>query len=332
MSKTYPLDRYPLLRTRHMDEAREVVSRHITPHKLAFLDGPAALSVRINYVGLGKTALVFSRYGARITIDPGSPEEVYLISIILSGRVEAITANHHQVLHAGEAYVYSPGTAIRYNWLTLNCQTLTVRMDRVALEQYLSRDLDIPVNRPIAFQTYLRLTDGRGRSLGALIDMILAELDRPNSLISQGLTTDEIENLLFSTILNVQPHSYGEWMNRERKFPSPYFVKRVEDYILQHAHGNPGIEELVAISGVSASALFRGFRKYRGIGPIGFAKQVRLDRAREDLLSGDRRTSSVTDIALKWGFSHLSNFAADYARRFGETPSKTLRQMPPARG
>jgi transcriptional regulator GlxA family with amidase domain len=35
---------------------------------------------------------------------------------------------------------------------------------------------------------------------------------------------------------------------------------------------------------------------------------------------------SVTSIALAAGFSHLGRFSHDYAERFGERPSETLKR------
>jgi AraC-like DNA-binding protein len=32
----------------------------------------------------------------------------------------------------------------------------------------------------------------------------------------------------------------------------------------------------------------------------------------------------VSEIALRWGFGHFGRFAAEYRRRFGESPSQTL--------
>jgi AraC-like DNA-binding protein len=32
---------------------------------------------------------------------------------------------------------------------------------------------------------------------------------------------------------------------------------------------------------------------------------------------------SVTDTALRWGFSHLGQFSASYRQRFGDLPSRT---------
>jgi AraC-like DNA-binding protein len=58
---------------------------------------------------------------------------------------------------------------------------------------------------------------------------------------------------------------------------------------------------------------------------MAYVREVRLERARADLMSDDPSLGSVTDIALKWGFAHLGRFAVEYKRRFGESPSATLR-------
>jgi AraC family ethanolamine operon transcriptional activator len=42
---------------------------------------------------------------------------------------------------------------------------------------------------------------------------------------------------------------------------------------------------------------------------------------RGELLS--RSADTVGDVAARWGFWHLSRFAADYRQHFGELPSAT---------
>jgi AraC family ethanolamine operon transcriptional activator len=37
--------------------------------------------------------------------------------------------------------------------------------------------------------------------------------------------------------------------------------------------------------------------------------------------------SLINEIAHRWGFWHMSQFATDYHRFFGELPSETLRAM-----
>jgi transcriptional regulator GlxA family with amidase domain len=53
-------------------------------------------------------------------------------------------------------------------------------------------------------------------------------------------------------------------------------------------------------------------------------RNVRLDRAHADLLSGPTDTS-VSDVATRWGFTHLGRFADQYRRKFGVLPSETAR-------
>ncbi|MFP5456117.1 MAG: helix-turn-helix domain-containing protein, partial [Alphaproteobacteria bacterium] len=36
--------------------------------------------------------------------------------------------------------------------------------------------------------------------------------------------------------------------------------------------------------------------------------------------------TTVSELALEWGFTHLGRFSAEYRRRFQELPSETLRR------
>lgn len=42
-------------------------------------------------------------------------------------------------------------------------------------------------------------------------------------------------------------------------------------------------------------------------------------------LKNASRSSSVSEIAMDWGFNQLGYFSIEYKRRFGESPSDTLR-------
>jgi transcriptional regulator GlxA family with amidase domain len=56
-----------------------------------------------------------------------------------------------------------------------------------------------------------------------------------------------------------------------------------------------------------------------------YLRNARFQRAREVL----RRTTPearITDIAMSCGFGHMGRFSAEYRRRFGESPSETLKQ------
>jgi AraC-like DNA-binding protein len=54
----------------------------------------------------------------------------------------------------------------------------------------------------------------------------------------------------------------------------------------------------------------------------GYLRWKRLMAARQTLQHG---TTGVKDVALESGFWHLSYFAGEYRKLFGELPSSTLR-------
>jgi len=82
----------------------------------------------------------------------------------------------------------------------------------------------------------------------------------------------------------------------------------------------PKIPEIAAHLGVSERVLEYSFARRYGVSPIKYFKFMRLHCARRDIRVGKL---SVTDIAMKWGFSHLGRFSGIYRDTFGELPSHT---------
>jgi transcriptional regulator GlxA family with amidase domain len=97
-----------------------------------------------------------------------------------------------------------------------------------------------------------------------------------------------------------------------------------ERYIAECAASTINLGDLAKVAGVSPRTLHEGFRRYRGYSPMQYLRRQRMSAAREELTSPGA-TTTVTDVALKWGFNHLGRFSGFYARQFGEAPSETLR-------
>ena len=68
------------------------------------------------------------------------------------------------------------------------------------------------------------------------------------------------------------------------------------------------------------------FDERLGISPKAYVKAARLDRAHSALLQADGAQARVSDIAATVGFWHMSQFATDYRRKFGERSSDTLKR------
>jgi AraC family ethanolamine operon transcriptional activator len=86
------------------------------------------------------------------------------------------------------------------------------------------------------------------------------------------------------------------------------------------------VAALCRIAGASERTLHYAFVERYGLPPARFMKACRLNGARRDLGRIDSQTVKISDVANKWGFWHMGQFAKDYRFWFGELPSETCRR------
>ena len=103
-------------------------------------------------------------------------------------------------------------------------------------------------------------------------------------------------------------------------------VKTCEDFALSLEGRRPYLAELCAEAHVSERTLQYAFQDVLGMSPLTYLIRLRLHRARDDLRKGDGDSTTVTDVAMNWGFWHFGEFSRSYKNCFGETPSQTLGQ------
>ncbi len=104
-------------------------------------------------------------------------------------------------------------------------------------------------------------------------------------------------------------------------------VKRAVDYI-QERLKEPlkpfSALELCHELGVADRTLRRVFKEAFGMGPVAYTRVMRMHSIRLALLEGRGHGLSVADVLGRWGVTRHGSFAAEYARHFGELPSRTL--------
>jgi AraC family transcriptional regulator, ethanolamine operon transcriptional activator len=91
------------------------------------------------------------------------------------------------------------------------------------------------------------------------------------------------------------------------------------------------VAALSRMAGVSERTLRAAFHDVLGLSPKRYAIAQRLHAAREALDAADPHTTTVTDIAMAYGFFELGRFAGRYRDAFGEAPSRTLRHVAESR-
>lgn len=108
--------------------------------------------------------------------------------------------------------------------------------------------------------------------------------------------------------------------------PLPRGVKRALDAMRANVGHNWRLIELAGIARVSARTLQRQFLDFLGKSPRAVLREIALECARRELLQGSPGLR-IMDVALRCGFPHFGRFSIAYRRRYGETPSQTLKRQ-----
>lgn len=83
----------------------------------------------------------------------------------------------------------------------------------------------------------------------------------------------------------------------------------------------PTINQLARMVSISESKLKKDFKLMYGLPVYEYFQKIRMQAAKDKLLSGDH---SVKEVAMELGYSNLSNFTIAFKKEFGLLPSKLL--------
>jgi AraC family transcriptional regulator, ethanolamine operon transcriptional activator len=106
-------------------------------------------------------------------------------------------------------------------------------------------------------------------------------------------------------------------------------ARQAEAFLREHRDRRVTVAELCLATGVPKRTLMLGFHNLFGIPPLAYHRRTRLGEARRDLVHSWPGETSVTTVALRWGFDHFGRFSINYREMFGESPITTLRGLSP---
>jgi len=321
-----PLADHELFHTADLDEAREAVGRIFCPHRLELIGGHGGLDAMQNAARLDDVGLSYLSYGGEVWITPGELETFFLVQIPLRGSAEISQGPFSIVSTPARASVLSATESIDMRWSADNPQ-LIVRVERAALEHHLAALTGQQVERPLRFALGMELAEPAVRAWLRLVSLMRGELEHDGALVHHPATTAAFEELLMTGLLVAQPSNYASDLQVQIQAACPRIVRRAVELMHARLSDPPTMAELARDTGVSARSLQSGFRRHLGMTPSTYLRDLRLERAHQDLLTAspaDR--ASVTEISLQWGFAHHGRFAASYRQRYGVSPSQTLHE------
>jgi AraC-like DNA-binding protein len=272
--------------------------------------------------GLG---LMSSTYGPAVEIGCAPPINRVSVCFVFGGQMQIDDGGHAYVANAHQAAAFSFHENLTMRWAT-GMRQLMLTIDKPVIERYLANLLHQPVRQSLRFQGNIDLA-GSGQCVAAAVRTMRRAFTLCGKAGPPPVLASEIEHNILTTMLLTQRHNYTDAIFTAPTLPAPRVVRRVVELIDATPEKAFTVASLALHAGVSERSLHAAFRRQLGMSPMSYVRGRRLQQAHDELLHLDPATGvTVTDVALRHGFTHTGRFAAAYRQRFGEPPSTTLRR------
>jgi AraC-like DNA-binding protein len=318
---------YERYRTVNPDQAEEAIASFLSPHRLTVHGGGGRFAAVGNVAEAGAISLCQMSYGQEVTVDRPTQDDPYVAVLIpICGRLLVRLKNTEFVATPRDCVaVLSQGDSVRLHW-SKDSRVLTLRADATALQTAL---LGLS---PRADSSALKLDSVKlvGSQRQALLGIAATLMHAFNSYRSNGQLPRPLVRRLSEQALSTMLLTIGHNHTAELFHPCEPAVSRGVRAVMDLVHSEDRAEftvsDLASKLGVTIRALELAFRKEMDTTPNAYLLRARLERAHEELRRGDVRDgTTVTDVAMKWGFAHTGRFAKRYRQAFGITPSSQLR-------
>lgn len=269
-----------------------------------------------NRVQVGNVHLHYCRYDTPVEIQfsdmPGVRQLLCLSSggrVSSAGRQIDIDTGATMIVPSDSSFLGAYGTGYRH---------IVTQFDEDALrrkaEAIVGQSLPGPLIMPTleALPTASRVRSGQ--ITFALAQILATETDIDMSLVDLG-------QALSSAFLFENLAGFADRLAETPKSASMSAVKVLEDYIQANWNRPLTVEDIADACGISVRSVFARFKQHRGMAPLTYVRELRLDRAHQRLLGNPE--DSVISIAMACGFSSFGHFARRYREKFGELPSTT---------
>jgi AraC-like DNA-binding protein len=311
-----------LLRTTDLDKAAEFVQSVYVPHKLnALSDGP----LRFELSSFASARMTCGRlsFGAPIELVVPPMSTAYHVNLPIRGSATVRESSEEVVSRPGGTGVIldpdRPHTAVWDETAVL----YAIKVTRSALEAHAGALLGRAAYEPVKFQLGFDVANLAGRGLVSAVRYLHKEMGREGGVSSSPILRGQLESYVITQLLMAVPNNLTSMLVEPARLPKRRHISRVVDYVAAHPRSPLTLPELATVAGISARALQEGFQEEFGVSPLTYVRTIRLEHAHAELQEAEEG-DSVTEVATRWGFTHLSRFSEHYKRRFGVLPSATL--------
>ncbi len=307
-----------------LDEATDVVSRNIYPHRLRVGDTRGrGLMCLTSALDMGDCALGYVQYGYNVEIDSGVITQYLLVKSTLAGQGRVICGDQTVTSHP-QSIIMTSMLRPTLIMMSAECRHLTARVSREAIERRITEKLGRRLKAPLQFGMEVPSDSDFGRAWHQLLRHV-CELSAtaPKALAAEDVRK-QYSRTMIELLVHTAPHNYSEALERGASQAIPWYVRRARDYMHDHLADLRSVSEIAAWIGITPRTLQNGFRQVLNMTPAEYIRDIRIEALHKALLKADP-AQSVTELMQNVGIVNFGRYAQYYRRKIGVAPSVTLR-------
>lgn len=320
-----PFEQYRIVNTADHDEARRQIGQILNSYRLRINSG-RILHSRLDLLPCGRLSLLKLRhgYGADVSIDPDCQglDGYYLLVLPTQGQAAFYFDGHRIEVAPNKAFLISPDRRFHFR-VSHDYEQVLLRLDRPAIADAWHRLTGQEQAPDICFDAVIPLHSAGWQALMPMLQWVVrcSGLGQGQNLAQAALLA-ETERLVATTLLLHQPHSMAARLWPAPPPSAPKTIRRAQAYMLEHLGDRLPVAMVASHCGLSVRRLQALFQDECGQSPLQWLRMQRLQAVRQALSQADS-DNKVSDIATRFGFTHLGEFSRAYRQAFGETPQQT---------
>lgn len=201
---------------------------------------------------------------------------------------------------------------------------VAVQIKRDLLQQYLNIMDRSDLDERFWASNYLDLPETIS-IIKIYLQQVLHLIKHQPSFLQRGNIKTLLLDDFIPLFINAIPPAVQNCLKLPSLIPRSQLVEQAQNYILAHLDQPITLKDLCQALHSSQRPLFYGFQEIFGVSPMEYLKIQRLQRVHRCLKTATVQTTTVREIAEKYGFWSAGHFSRDYKTMFGELPSETLK-------
>jgi AraC-like DNA-binding protein len=323
MGKMRPLARFPIIATNRVEEAEFRLSQSITDLQITQVDDRSCFQLKMNAVNFGRSTLIYNRFGTETKLKTGMDID-YAIFVTGAGVPSTFYVdNEPHLVSPHKAAIVAPAKQVKIE-RPRNSELIILRIALSDLWDHYEKLTNRHHRGSLSFDRTVNIFKGPGAMLRGFINYLADGLNYNDAILKLPGLRKNFDDTLMTAMLSLPNNKRDELYEDRSSDIAPGVVHKAEEYMRANLKEPLNITDLIQICDCSRSVLFSTFRNFRGYTPMEFLTEQRLHNAREQILKSDN--DSIASIALDCGFVSPNWFSKVYRKRFGESPSFTLRR------